>query len=199
MWSFPLDRGGGAGDRDAALLLQLHVVHGRAVAAALDLLDPVDAAGVEQDPLAERGLARVDVGGDADVAQFFQVHVCVRKQLGEQHLLSCSTFTIHPQLPIARGTATAASAIVCEAGGSIAFRESRRAVLQRRLSEVRPLGRRPFNWHVTHRKISKTDFPPDSRTERPWPSSNMENRCPNRHSPENGGRTTYNKRFDRPG
>ena len=40
----------------------------------LDLLDLVDAAGVEQDPLAERGLARVDVGRDADVANFAKVH-----------------------------------------------------------------------------------------------------------------------------
>ena len=55
-------------------LLQVHVVHGGAVAAAADVLDLVDAAGVEQDPLAERGLARVDVGRDADVAKLFKVH-----------------------------------------------------------------------------------------------------------------------------
>ncbi len=34
----------------------------------------MDPAGVEQDPLAERGLARVDVSGDTDVPQRFQVH-----------------------------------------------------------------------------------------------------------------------------
>ena len=65
----PLDRGGGAGDGDAALPLQVHVVHRGAAAAALDFLHAVDAAGVEQDPLAERGLARVDVGRNADVPQ----------------------------------------------------------------------------------------------------------------------------------
>ena len=64
--------------------LQVHVVHGRAVAAALDLLDPVDAAGVEQDPLAQGGFARVDVGGNADVAQVLQVHVCVRNQTSDR-------------------------------------------------------------------------------------------------------------------
>ena len=64
----PLDRGGGAGDRDAALALQVHVVHGGAVAVAADVFDLVDAAGVEQNPLAQGRLARVDVGGDADVA-----------------------------------------------------------------------------------------------------------------------------------
>ncbi len=62
----PLDRGGGAGDRDPALPLQFHVVHrGPGV---VDLAHAVDAAGVEQDPLAQRGLARVDVGGNADIA-----------------------------------------------------------------------------------------------------------------------------------
>ena len=75
MWPSHLSAGGGAGDRDAALLLEVHVVHGGAVAAALHFFDLVDAAGVEQDPLAERRLARVDVGGNADVAKLFEVHV----------------------------------------------------------------------------------------------------------------------------
>ncbi len=52
----PLDRGRGAGDRDAALPLQVHVVHGGAGPAALHLLHAVDAARVEQHPLAEGGL-----------------------------------------------------------------------------------------------------------------------------------------------
>ena len=34
----------------------------------------VDAAGVEQNPLAQGRLARVDVSGDADVAKFLEVH-----------------------------------------------------------------------------------------------------------------------------
>ena len=52
----PLHRGRGAGDRDAALPLQVHVVHGGAGPAALHFLHAVDAAGVEQHPLAESGL-----------------------------------------------------------------------------------------------------------------------------------------------
>ena len=67
----PVDGGRGRGDRDPALLLQLHVVHHRAF--ALDLLDHVDAAGVEQDPLGQRGLARVDVGRDPDIADVAKV------------------------------------------------------------------------------------------------------------------------------
>ncbi len=70
---FPLDCGGGAGDRDAALAFEVHVVHRRAPF-ALDLLDPVDPAGVIQDALAQGGFARVDVGRNADVAQFREVH-----------------------------------------------------------------------------------------------------------------------------
>ena len=70
----PLDRGRGRGDRDPPLLLQLHVVHHRAF--ALDLLDHVDPAGVVQDPLGERGLARVDVGRDPDVADVAKVFHC---------------------------------------------------------------------------------------------------------------------------
>ena len=37
---------------------------------ALDLVDRVDPLGVEEDALGQRGLARVDVGADADVADF---------------------------------------------------------------------------------------------------------------------------------
>ena len=40
----------------------------------MDFLHAVDSAGIEQDALAERGLARVDMGRNADVAQFCQVH-----------------------------------------------------------------------------------------------------------------------------
>ena len=68
---FPLDLRGGAGDGDAALALEVHVVHRRAVAASLDFVDPVNASGVVQNPLAQGGLARVDVGGNADVAMAF--------------------------------------------------------------------------------------------------------------------------------
>ena len=58
--------GGGRGDGDAALLLLLHPVHGGA--ALVHLTDLVVLAGVVEDPLGRGGLARVDVGHDADVA-----------------------------------------------------------------------------------------------------------------------------------
>ena len=62
----PLAGRRGGRDRDAALLLLLHPVHrGGAV---VDLADLVVDAGVEQDPLGRRGLARVDVRHDPDVA-----------------------------------------------------------------------------------------------------------------------------------
>ena len=71
--ALPLDAGGGAGDGDAAFAFQVHVVHG-GPALALDLLHAVDAAGIVEDPLAERGLARVDVGGNADITQLGNIH-----------------------------------------------------------------------------------------------------------------------------
>ena len=52
-------------DRDAALLLLRHPVHRRR--ALVDLAHLVGAAGVVEDPLGRRGLARVDVGHDPDV------------------------------------------------------------------------------------------------------------------------------------
>ena len=61
----PLARGGRRGDGDASLLLLLHPVHGRG--AVVDLADLVGLAGVVEDPLGRRGLARVDVGHDPDV------------------------------------------------------------------------------------------------------------------------------------
>ena len=63
-----LPRAGGrrGRDRDAALPLLVEVVHrGFAI---VDLTRLVTAARDEQDPLADRGLARVDVGDDSDVA-----------------------------------------------------------------------------------------------------------------------------------
>ena len=52
-------------DRDAALLLLRHPVHRRR--ALVDLAHLVGAAGVVEDPLGRRRLARVDVGHDPDV------------------------------------------------------------------------------------------------------------------------------------
>ena len=66
--AIPLAGCGSAGDRDPALFLQLHVVHRGAFAA--DLLHPVNAAGVEQDPLAQRCLAGVDMRRNSNVPDF---------------------------------------------------------------------------------------------------------------------------------
>jgi hypothetical protein len=57
---------GRRGDRDAALLLLDHPVHGGGT--LVHLTDLVVAAGVVEDALGCRGLARVDVGHDPDVA-----------------------------------------------------------------------------------------------------------------------------------
>src|SRR5262245_42164840 len=65
---------GGAGDGDSALFFELHVVHGGAVTATLDLFHFVDAARVIEDALAEGRLARVDVRRNAEVANFGKVH-----------------------------------------------------------------------------------------------------------------------------
>ena len=64
--ALPEAGGGSRGDGDAALLLLLHPVHrGGAVVHFTDL---VVHTGVEQDAFGRRGLASVDVRGDADVA-----------------------------------------------------------------------------------------------------------------------------------
>ena len=61
------ERGGrGRRDRDAALLLLLHPIHGRG--AFMHLADLVALAGVIEDPLGRRGLAGIDVRHDAEVA-----------------------------------------------------------------------------------------------------------------------------------
>ena len=66
----PRAGGGSGGDGDAALLLLLHPVHGGG--AFVHFADAVVHAGVEQDALGGRRLARVDVGHDADVAAFVE-------------------------------------------------------------------------------------------------------------------------------
>jgi hypothetical protein len=59
---------------DASLSLQLHRVHSRAhLVLALHLVHLVNAARVEEQTFGERGLARVDVGRDTDVADSIQV------------------------------------------------------------------------------------------------------------------------------
>ena len=75
----PLRGGGGGGDRDAALLLLDHVVHHRG--AFVHLTDLVGATRVVEDALGRRGLTRVDVSHDPDVAGLFEgkfaCHLCV--------------------------------------------------------------------------------------------------------------------------
>ena len=61
----PETGGGGRGDRDAALLLLLHVVHGRGP--VVHLAHPVGDTGVEEDALGRGGLPGVDVRHDPDV------------------------------------------------------------------------------------------------------------------------------------
>ena len=56
----------GRRDRDAALLLLLHEVHGGG--AVVHFADLVALAGVIEDPLGRRGLAGIDVRHDAEVA-----------------------------------------------------------------------------------------------------------------------------------
>ncbi len=81
----PLAGGRGGGDRDAALLLLLHPVHrGRAL---VDLTHLVGAAGVVEDPLGRRRLARVDVGHDSDVAGLFEGELARHGVFSRQLLL----------------------------------------------------------------------------------------------------------------
>ena len=66
----PLAGGRGRRDRDAALLLLLHPVHGRG--ALVHLAHLVGLAGVVEDALGRRRLARIDVGHDPDVSGLFE-------------------------------------------------------------------------------------------------------------------------------
>ena len=65
--------GRGRRDGDAALLLLDHVVHGRG--ALVHLADLVVDAGVVEDALGHRRLARIDVGHDPDVARSFEADI----------------------------------------------------------------------------------------------------------------------------
>jgi len=62
----PEGGGRGRGDRDAALLLLLHPIHGRG--AFMHLAHLVALAGVVEDPLGRRRLPGIDVGHDAEIA-----------------------------------------------------------------------------------------------------------------------------------
>ena len=75
---------GRTGDRNAALFLELHVIHRRAVAAAFDVFDLVDSATVIKDPLAECCFTRVDVGGNTNVSYVFKFHLSVQSVVESQ-------------------------------------------------------------------------------------------------------------------
>ena len=81
----PERRRGGGRDRDAPLLLLGHPVHRRG--ALVHLAHLVRAAGVVEDPLGRRRLARVDVGHDPDVADAVERDGCLCG-LGAQSFLS---------------------------------------------------------------------------------------------------------------
>ncbi|ANA99818.1 hypothetical protein BB28_19720 [Mycobacteroides chelonae CCUG 47445] len=68
---FPVSGRRGRRDGDAALLLLLHPVHGGC--AVVDLTDLVRDTGVEEDAFSRGGLAGIDVGHDAEVADLVQV------------------------------------------------------------------------------------------------------------------------------
>ena len=62
------------GDRDSALALELHAVHGGTdLVLAADLVDRVNLPGVIEDALGQGRLARVDVRTDADVSDLADV------------------------------------------------------------------------------------------------------------------------------
>ena len=63
--------GGSRSNRDAAFLLLSHPVHGGC--AIVDLTDLVGNTRVKQNALCRRGLSRIDVGHDANVADLVQV------------------------------------------------------------------------------------------------------------------------------
>lgn len=59
-------------DRNAFLPLKVHGVHLRPHAVlAADIMDGLDAPRVEEDPLRQSRLPRVDVRGDSNVAELF--------------------------------------------------------------------------------------------------------------------------------
>ena len=68
---------GGGGDGDAAFAFLLHPVgHGVAV---IDVADLMDEAGVKENTLGGRGLAGINVRGDADVARALHRVLPVRR------------------------------------------------------------------------------------------------------------------------
>ena len=77
----PLSGDGGGGNRDSTLALLLHPVGRRAT--IVDFADFVNHPCIEQDPLGERRLARVNVRGDPDISGALE------------HVLAVWTIRIH--------------------------------------------------------------------------------------------------------
>lgn len=68
----PCSIGGSTLNGDSLLTFQLHRVHlGSNIVLATDLVDLVDTTGIEQDTFCQRGLARVNMSRDTNVAQLF--------------------------------------------------------------------------------------------------------------------------------
>jgi hypothetical protein len=66
--------GGGGLDGDSLLALQLHEVHGGAYRVrTFHLVDGPNFASIEEHPLGEGGLARIDVGRNTDIPDFGEV------------------------------------------------------------------------------------------------------------------------------
>ena len=81
--ALPVAGGSGGGDGDTTLLLLRHPVHGGGT--IMGLTDLIVHAGVEQDTLGRRGLARIDVSHNADISGIFK--------------RSFSRHTVTPNLP----------------------------------------------------------------------------------------------------
>ena len=83
----PRGEGGGRLNSDPFLTLQFHRVHFRTDAILpADVVDFLDTAGVEEDPLRQCGLARVDMSRDADIPEFAQSELCTGEIMGGQSL-----------------------------------------------------------------------------------------------------------------
>ena len=95
-WSFQRGGDGGRGNGDAALLLLLHEIHHRL--AVVDLAGAVDEPGEEEDALGGGGLAGVDVGDDADIADFLNYgRFHFRSLLLIRFIGICSRFAYFPR------------------------------------------------------------------------------------------------------
>src|SRR3569832_244402 len=91
----PLDLGRSRRDRDSAFPFQIHIVHGGAVAVTLDFVDPVDSSTVIEDPFRQRCLARIDVGGNTNITDVFEIEVAHGLSLTKKKRLQKSIYGPH--------------------------------------------------------------------------------------------------------